>query len=151
MADETRKVDFIGDSPSEIVDPKVLEFIFQASQTAALNKMRRLEESKVPAGTDSAAFTVPASGIMKYSLHRPWISFSLVNNGPNSIYAAVNNEDELLKTSSISSGDTFQYDGTYPTMWTLFLKTATATGAAGVVIRAKVGKWTATPLNEQVR
>lgn len=125
------------DEGRRVVRPDVMQFLVQAASLSQLVKMRKLEESKVPAGTASLNFTANTT-IKKILLHVPWISFALVNDGAGKIKVAVNDETELLYGTEIDSGETYTLDCVYPVIRVLYIQTVS--GTATVRIRAKVGK-----------
>ena len=119
-------------------DAFVLNLISQSQQTSQLVKMRKLEESKIPAGTLAVARTL-SDVISRIDLHPFWISFSLVNDGPGAIAASVNSEVDLLSDSgTIALNETYNVDMTYPVIRAICLKAA-AGSTASVRIYGKVG------------
>ena len=124
----------------ERMNPAVLSFIMQASMAAQMAKMRMLEESKVPTGSKSFKLTVTDSITeLSVGLVEPWISFSLVNDGPSGVYVEVNEPGKLLDKVPVNSGETETVDMRYPIINIVYLQ-AESGGTAAVRIKAKTGK-----------
>jgi len=126
------------DEGRRVVRPDIVQFLAQAAQTAQLVKMRKLEESKIPTGTDSVAFTVTTLPVV-YKPGFLWISFVLVNDGPDSLYLAVNDQKELFKNTPLNITESYTYTGVYPIVERLYLQSVTTTAA--IRIQAKRGEW----------
>lgn len=120
------------------VDPSVIRFIMQASATAQLVKLRKLEESKVPIGVKPLKYTV-SDTTMEVQLGQPWISFSLINDGTGALTIWVNDERDPLVEGMVADGETYNCDMKYPIIHTLYLKAESGT-TANVRIYGKEGK-----------
>lgn len=108
------------------------------SLEALIERLKELEESKIPTGTRPLKRTVTDS-IMKVSLGTPWISFTLINDGSDALTVWVNSEEDPLVESMIENGETYNLDLTYPVIYTLYLK-AESGGSASVRIIGVEGK-----------
>ena len=124
----------------ERMDPSVIQFIYQAASTAQLVKMRKLEESKVPAGTKSLKYTVTDT-VMKINISPPWISLSMINDGDSEVYISTNEDGEhdLLDQVPVKKNETINIGMQYPVLRTLWLK-AEDGGSADVRIHGIIGK-----------
>ena len=132
------EVEIVEQGKKKVIDPAVMQFIMQASATAQLVKLRKLEESKVPVGVKPLKLTIPDTRT-QVRLGRPWISFSLINDGAGALTVWVNDEGDPLVESMIASGETYKCDFEYPTITTLYLKAAPGTSAS-VRLYGKEGK-----------
>lgn len=128
----------IFDEGRRVVRPDIVQFLAQAAQTSQLVRMRKLEESKIPTGSDSVAFVV-TTALSRYKSGRLWISFTLVNDGPSPLFLSVNDGEGLLESTPINATGSYEFDGTYPVVHTLFMRAVTTTAA--VRIQAKSGEW----------
>lgn len=127
--------------PSKTIDPRVMSFIMQASTTAQLVKLRKLEESKVPIGIKSYKWDVTDT-VSEIDLGQPWISFSLINDGPGSVCVKVNNQEgPLANEAEVKSGETYTIDFDYAIVTKILLVTKTAGTIATVRVYAEEGKW----------
>lgn len=122
----------------ERMDPAIMQFLMQASATAQLVKLRKLEESKVPIGVKSIKSLVGITG-MTILANPPWISFSLINDGPGAITVWINDEKEPLSNDMIASDETYNLDMGYPIIHTLHVKSYDGTSSI-VRIYGKEGK-----------
>lgn len=121
----------------ERIDPRVMAFLLQASSTSQLSRLRKLEESKVPVKTISIDFTV--TRLERLWQIDPLISFTLVNDGPNSVFVEANGVGGLEPQGSVDIGDTFEVDMTYPVIRNITLDVAAGESAA-IKIKGKVGQ-----------
>lgn len=115
--------------PAKTIDPSVMQFIMQASATAQLVKLRKLEESKVPVGVKPLKLTV-GDTVMEVVLGRPWISFSLYNDGDGALTVWVNDGRDPLVEGMVEEGETYNCDMEFAIIHTLYLKAAPGTTAA---------------------
>ena len=121
-----------------VVRPDVMGLVTQLATLAQINKMRKLEESKVPTGVKPIKKTVTDT-TMKLPLYPPWISFSLINDGAGALTVWVNDEEDPLAESMIASTKTFDCNMDYPIIKSIYLKAASGTTAA-VRVYGKEGK-----------
>lgn len=127
--------------PTDIVEFIAIDdaMVRQAHIQNRLDRLTKLEESKIPTGSDSFEWEVTTS-IKEIKLDRPWISFSLINDGSADIYLRVNElRGNILRSAPIKSGETVDRDFKYPIIHTIYL--ATSTGTATIRILAEEGKW----------
>lgn len=140
MANELApKVDVIENGrqvSQERIDPSVAQFIMQASQTAQLVKMRKLEESKVPTGTKSLKYSLTTE-VKHIKIGPPWISFSLINSGDDDIYVSTTDEHDLLDSVAVEKDETINVDMGYAIIREIWLKSA---GESTARLHAKVGR-----------
>lgn len=122
----------------KVMRPDIVQFLSQAAQLAQVIKLRSLEESKIPTGADSRTFSV-GTDIYEYKSGYLWISFTLVNDGPNPVYIGINDIGDLGKVTPVNVSESYTFDGVYPVVHTLYLQAAT--GLANVRIQAKRGEW----------
>jgi len=123
-----------------VVRPDVMGLVTQLATLAQINKMRKLEESKVPTGSKSYSLTIPDTTI-EFPLGTPWISFSLVNNGAGSLYVRVNTKEGPVDSEApIASGATYTLDFDYPIITKFYFKAASGTTAA-IKLYGEQGKW----------
>ena len=133
------KVEVIDDGkpvPQERVNPSVMQFIMQAAATVQLVKLRKLEESKIPTRVIPLSMTI-TTRTTKLVLGPPWISFSLINDGPGALTVWVNDESEPTASGMIVAGESYNCDMTYPVIKTLYMKSAST---SSVRIFGKEGK-----------
>ena len=121
------------------IDPSVMSFIMQAGSLAQLVKIRKLQESTIPVGEEGIPITVSFQ-IYHIRLNTPWISFSLRNDGPGSIYMAINNASQLLKRMPINVNEAVNEDMKYPIITDLYFRTVVAGTVASLRIRGKQGQ-----------
>jgi len=114
-----------------------MSFLMQAAQVGQLNRLRRLEESKVPTGEASRGLTVTQATQVYFQ--QPLISFTLLNDGPDDLFVEINRSDQIERTSPISNGESYGFDATYPIIQYLTLSVADGESAA-VRIRGKTGQ-----------
>ena len=122
---------------SEVSDNALLEY---------LTILKTLEESKVPLGTKSIKLVVTDS-VTVYDVYDPkssipsfpWISFALVNTGPNEVKIGVNGTFDLVSGCYIPKNGELTIDMVYPVIKTLYLQSEPG-GTANVKIRGKIGK-----------
>lgn len=122
------------------IRPDVMAFLMQAAAAAQLVKLRKLEEFKIPLGSFSIGLTVSAKTHIR--LTDPLISFSLINDGPNSVYFEFTtswSEIPVPRDAAILSLETFSVDAKYPVIESIILDVVAATTAA-VRIRGKTGR-----------
>lgn len=123
----------------ERIRPDLMAFLMQAAQASHLAKLRSLEESRIPLGSFSIGLTVSAKTHIR--LNDPLISFSLINDGPNSVYVEVSSkqgEFPIPRSAPVLSGETFSHDAIYPVIESIMLDVVAATSAA-VRIKGKTG------------
>ena len=126
--------------PETRIDPAVAQFIMQASMTAQLVKMRKLEESKVPAGIKTIPTFTVRDTPTKIPLYPPWIAFSIINDGPvYGVKVEINSEEGLLDENLIQLDETYTFNAGYPVIRSLHLQ-AEAGGTAIVRIKGTVGR-----------
>ncbi len=125
-------------SSQERMDPAVMQFLMQASATANLVKLRKLEESKVPVRTVELRRTIGPITTRIY-LNAPWISFSLINDGGGALTVWVNDEQDPMVNSMIVNGGTYNCDFKYAVIEAIYLRAAPGTTAA-VRIYGKEGR-----------
>ena len=128
----------IVDEGKQVVRPDILQFLMQAAQVSQLVKLRKLEESKIPTGTKSLpnALTISTT-ITRVKLSPPWISFSLVNDGPDRIKCEVNKEENILDATYINKNASYNLNMEYPVIHTIYLQ-AEPEGTASVRIKGKL-------------
>ena len=124
----------------ERMNPSIIQFVFQAAQLAQMTKLRKLEESKIPIGTKSIKLTVTDTETT-ITLPRPWISFSLINDGAGTVYIKENDKDKTLTDGGgILSGETVTIDFEYPIIKRFHIVAALGT-TANVRISGEEGQW----------
>ena len=124
----------------ETIRPDIMAFIMQAAAAAQLVKLRKLEESKIPVGSFSIGLTINTKTHLR--LNEPGISFSLINDGPNSVYFEVGtsrNERPVPRTAAVLSGETFSFNAGYPVIESITLDVE-ATQSAAVRIKGITGR-----------
>jgi len=119
-------------------DLAVMQYLMQASATAQLIRMRKLEESMVPIGIKPLKPTVTDT-IMKLPIYPPWISLSLINGSGAALTLWVNDEQDPLEEAMIAASETYSLDMKYPVIHTLYLK-AESGGTTIPRIYGKEGK-----------
>jgi len=115
-----------------------MQFLMQAAATAQLVKLRKLEESKIPRKTVPLKVTVTDT-VMKLTVAPPWISYSLLNDGPGAITVWDNTTEDPLQESMIASNESHSVNMDYPVVTMLCLKAASGTTAT-VRIYGKEGQ-----------
>lgn len=126
---------------SDQINPATVQFIMQATIASQLVKLRKLEQSKIPTGIKS--FSVAVDGTRKkIGLNKPWISTSMINDGPNSVYTRLNSlEGPLTENGAvIKSGEPYTYDADYPIITCIYLQCASGESAT-VRIHGEEGQW----------
>jgi len=114
-----------------------MSFLMQAAQVGQLNRLRRLEESKIPIGEVSHGLTVTQATQVYFNSRL--ISFTLLNDGPNDLFVEVNKTGPIQQRSPIANGESYTCDFTYPEI--LFLTLSVNQGeSAAVRIRGKAGR-----------
>lgn len=121
---------------TERIRPDVMAFIMQAAQASHLARLRRLEEAKIPTGEISRGLTV--SGRITLLVAEPLISFTLINDGPNSVYVEINNDTRPNRAAPILINESYNYDAIYPVITSLTLDVNDGDSAA-IRIRGKAG------------
>ena len=112
----------------------------ETTQTAQTERLVNLEESKIPTGIKIIKMTIPDT-ITKIPLYPPWISFSMINDGPvGAVTVWINNEEDPLRESMVASGESYNCNMDYPSINSLYLKAASGTTSA-VRIYGKEGQW----------
>ena len=125
-----------GDRESlERVNPAALTFIMQASATAQLARLRKLEESKVPVGVKQIERALTSEPI-ELHIWPAWISCALVVDS-GSLYYGVNEQGRLDDRVPVLSGETVSVNMDYPVIRSLWLRATS--GTANVRINAKEG------------
>lgn len=120
----------------ERVNPAALTFILQASATAQLARLRKLEESKVPVGVKQLQREGLTSDPIEVHIWPAWISCALVVDS-GSLYYGVNEQGRLDDRVPILSGETVSVNMDYPVIRSLWLRATS--GTANVRINAKEG------------
>jgi len=96
------------------IDPSVMTFIMQASQLAQITKIRKYFEDRTPRGLiqtwgmDSNNPLTITDELKEIKFDYPAQSFSLVNDGDNTVYVWVNSM--MRPKSAVKSGETFNLD-----------------------------------------
>ena len=120
-------------------DLAVMSYLAQVSATAQLVKMRKIEESKIPTAGVSFEWSL-TTAIEEIRLPKPWISFSLLNNGPGDIRMTINTlKGGIGREAIIRNGAAVSRDFKYPVMTGLYW--ATTAGLATVSVQAEEGEW----------
>lgn len=127
----------VTENGEERIRPDVMGFLMQAAAASHLGRLRRLEESKIPTGTKPIDISVTKR--IKVQFQPPFISFTLINDGPNSVYLDMNTEVSSGQIAPIKLNETFSFDAVYPVIHYLVLDVAAGQTAA-VRIRGKVGR-----------
>lgn len=125
----------------ETIRPDGMAFIMQAAAAAQLVKLRKLEESKIPVGSFSVGLTVSIKTQIRLS--EPLISFSMINDGPNTVFIEVSlgeSEIPIPRTAGVLNGETFTYNATYPVIKTIVLD-VDAGNTAAIRIKGLKGLW----------
>ena len=136
---EPGDIEVVDERGREVVRPDVVSFIMQATATAQLVKLRKLEESKVPSGSKSIDYTVSDAGLVLRN-DPPWISFSLANDGPNGVFVEVGDPSpHALDDGAVASGESYAFDAVYAVIERLDLR-CSAGETAAIRIKAKVGR-----------
>lgn len=107
--------------PRERISPSIAQFIAQMTTTSQLIKMRKLEESKIPIGIKTLRHPITDT-LLRLILTPPWISLSLINDGPGAITVWVNVKADSTLEGMIPSGEVLNIDMGYPVIHTLYLK-----------------------------
>ena len=123
----------------ERIDPGAMQFIAQMAATAQLVKLRKLEESKVPTGEISLSRTITDT-IKEITLSKPWLSFTLANDGAGDVLLRINTLEGSDEGAAIESGENYNFSSDYPIVKKLFLVTATAGTTANIRLRALEGR-----------
>lgn len=107
---------------NERIDPGVMQFIAQMATLSQLNRMRKLEESKIPTGTSSYVLDLTTS-ITEFKIAYPWISFSITNAGPDRARMTVGHlEAGLNDEADIDQGQTLNFNFNFPVIKILYLR-----------------------------
>ena len=101
------------------------------------SRLRQLEESKRPTGETSLGATI--STRTRFDLPDPFISFTLINDGPNSVYLEINTDHRPNRVAPILINESYSYDATYPVIKFLIFDVDTGETAA-IRLRGKTGK-----------
>ena len=127
----------ITENGEERIRPDVMGFLMQAAAASHLGRLRRLEESKIPIGTKPIEISVTKR--IKVQFQPPFISFTLINDGPNSVFLDMNTEISSGQIAPIKLNESFTFDAVYPVINYLVLDVA-AGGTAAIRIRGKTGR-----------
>ena len=100
-------------------------------------RLRQLEESKRPIGEASRGMTV--SALTKFDLPDPFISFTIINDGPNSVYLEINSDTRPSRVSAIRINESYSYDAIYPIIKSITFDVDSGETAA-IRLRAKTGR-----------
>lgn len=116
------KVEVTGDNVGERVDLGPLQFIMAAAQAAALVKLRKLEESKIPIGRRSLSLSL-TDDVTTVNLALPAKSYSIVNDDTtNDIYIVENEQDKLLNAAPIKPREEHRVNHEFPIIHAFYLK-----------------------------
>lgn len=118
------------------IRPDVMAFLMQAAQASHLARLRDLETSKIPTG--QYAFGQTITELTALLLPQPIISFSVINDGPDSVYVEFNGRTPS-RFAPVLVNETFNFNAVYPVIKSLVLDVVSGASAA-VRIRAKVGR-----------
>ena len=110
---------------------------FGGLEVSDARRLRHLEESKIPTGVKPVELSVTKR--IKVQFQPPLISFTLINDGPNSVYLDMNTEIPSGEIAPIKLNESFTFDAVYPVIKYLILAVA-AGGTAAIRIRGKVGR-----------
>jgi hypothetical protein len=121
--------------PNARIDPAILQFVMTAAQTNQILRLRKLQEAQIPTGLRSMKRGLTTE-YTEIALDNPWISFSMINDGPDSISVEVNELDN--NETEIKINETFNLDMKAPKIKKLYLKSIS--GTAAVRIYGKEGK-----------
>lgn len=124
--------------------PDVMSFLVQAASAAQLARLRRLEESKIPTGSKGYSRTI-GFAVTRFELPRPCISFNVINDGPNNVGVAINNQDALMYAHFVLPTESYGVDLRYPIIYRLFFQTAVAGATAAIRLSVIEGK---TPIEQ---
>lgn len=122
-------------SPRQSTDPAIMEALQRLATQIA--NLRIIEESKIPTGTKTIITSVSSTARAEYKLMPRWISFSLANDGPDSLVAWVNDDQDPARADVVGSGGTLGVDLVYPVIHSLYIK---STGTSAVRIYGIEGK-----------
>lgn len=116
--------------------------VSQAIAADRLDKLLKLEISKVPCGTATYNIVVTDT-TQEFRLANPWISFSLINDGPGNIKVRVDKiEGGMTEEASVNNTETLSMDFRFPIVNSLYFVTEVAGTTAAIRIYAVEGrKW----------
>jgi len=140
LVSDVLKTASILDQGEAQISPELIAIMMQAAGAAQLVKLRMLEESRIPTGSFSIGLTVSAKSHIR--LADPAISFSMINDGPNSVYLEYStgqNEFPIRRTAPVLINETFSFNATFPVIRSIDLDVESATTAA-VRIKGQTGR-----------
>ena len=128
--------------PTDIANFIALDdlMVLQAITVERMDKLTRLEESKIPIGAPTFEWIITTT-TKRVDLANPWISFSLHNDGPGNVKVRINTlEGNMSDETTVDSGEVLNRDFDYPIITRLYLVTESST--ATVRVHAEEGrKW----------
>jgi len=93
---------------------------------------------EVAYGTQSLKYSLTTS-TKHLKFNPPWVSFSLINDGPDDIYISTTDVHDLTDEVGVKENETINVDMKQPVIKELWMKSG---GTAAVRIHAKLGKET---------
>jgi len=121
----------------ERIRPDVMSFIMQAASASQLSRLRKLEEAKVSIGSLSIGLTISSRQRLDFS-SEPLISFTLINDGENGLYAEVNRHGSNPHRVALTQDEDWVYNAGYATINDITVEPAT--GSATFRLRARTGR-----------
>lgn len=122
----------------ERMDPSVMNFIMQSTATAQIVRLRQLAEAQIPKGEIQIDITI--TGLVHIRrLTDPMISFTFVNDGPDSVFLEINKTGRVNTTRSpLLVNEVYTYNAGYPIIETLSFKVVDGESAR-IRLRGKTG------------
>lgn len=121
-------------------DLAVMQYLAQVAATANLVKINRREDLAIPIG--SRSYVIAVTDVMtEFRIANPWISFSLINDGPDNILFKIDKlEGGITEEAPINNTETVSLDFRFPIVNILYLVTQVAGTVASVRVYAVEGK-----------
>ena len=134
---DAREIEIVGGG-EERMDPRVMSLITSLGQLAQQNRIRKLEESKIPETTYSVTLAIITE--LEYIVYPPWISFSLINDGPGTLFLHVNgNKPRSPNQAPVLVGGRLDIDFKYPVINKIYFQCVTVLPVS-IRLTAMVGK-----------
>ena len=105
----------------------------------ALNKLIELEKMQIPFGTRTHMLTISGTEMKNEALGVPWMAFTMINDGPDSVYISINDTANIVNEDPIKINETYSVDLKYPIINSVYVK-AVDGGTATVRFRGVYGR-----------
>ncbi len=118
-------------------DLAVINYLTAVTQANQTTRLRKLEESKIPIGDFSQEYLI-RDEVKTINASNPWISFHIVNYGPGSVRVKANQQQGSMSNAApIAKGETYRYEGTYPSVDRIYLVSDSASAVKVFAIEGR--------------